>query len=187
MANLSPTAEATRQTFIEIFCDIYKTKSVEKITVTELTQKAGYNRATFYEYFFDIYDLLEQIEDELIDLIGENIKKTISRENFVNIFIEAFIVMQKDTEYPSILMMSEPSSNFPAKLKNELMPVILSALNISADNIKAVYALDFYLSGAISMIIGWQKNDMELSTNELGSLIHTILTEGVLKAIGQLD
>jgi len=50
-----------------------------------------------------------------------------------------------------------------------------------------VYALDFYLSGAISMIIGWQKNDMELSTNELGSLIHTILTEGVLKAIGQLD
>ena len=52
---------------------------------------------------------------------------------------------------------------------------------------RSVYALDFYLSGIISVVSEWQKNDKELSTDELGSLVHTLLTEGVLKAIGQKE
>jgi hypothetical protein len=33
----------------------------------------------------------------------------------------------------------------------------------------------------------WQKNGRELSVNELGSLVRTILTQGVLKAIGRVE
>ena len=45
--------------------------------------------------------------------------------------------------------------------------------------------MDFYLSGIISMVSEWQKNNQELSADELGALVHTILTEGVMKALGQ--
>ncbi len=65
------------------------------------------------------------------------------------------------------------------------MPVIISAFHIPTDDINAVYALDFYLSGIISMVSEWQKNNQELSADELGALVHTILTEGVMKALGQ--
>ena len=77
-------------------CELYRTKPVEKITVSEITRKAGYNRATFYDYFLDVYDLLEQIEEELINHIGEKITNTISNGNFANIFLEAFDDMQKN-------------------------------------------------------------------------------------------
>ena len=50
MSKLSPTASATREVFIDTFCELYRTKPVEKITVSEITRKAGYNRATFYDY-----------------------------------------------------------------------------------------------------------------------------------------
>ena len=186
MPKLSPTADATRRTFIETFCELYKTKPVEKITVSELARKAGYNRATFYEYFLDVYDLLEQIEEELIDHIGGKITKTISNGNFANIFMEVYGDMQKNPEqYSMILLMGEHPSKFSDKLKKAILPVIISAFQISTDDIKAVYALDFYLSGIISVMGSWQKNSQELSAGELGSLVHTLLTEGVLKAIGQ--
>lgn len=186
MVKLSPTASATRKAFIEAFCEIYKTKPVEKITVSELTRRAGYNRVTFYEYFLDVYDLLEQIEEEVINCIGERISNTISRGNFANMFTEAFEDMKKsDEHYSLILLTSEHSSKFPVKLKKAVMPVIISAFHIPTDDINAVYALDFYLSGIISMVSEWQKNNQELSADELGALVHTILTEGVMKALGQ--
>ena len=56
MVKLSPTASATRKAFIEAFCEIYKTKPVEKITVSELTRRAGYNRVTSVSYtHLDVY------------------------------------------------------------------------------------------------------------------------------------
>ena len=32
----------------------------------EITERAGYNRATFYLYFRDVYDLFEQLEEDIL-------------------------------------------------------------------------------------------------------------------------
>lgn len=58
--------DATRQAFLEAFCILCNKKPVGKITIKEITAKAGYNRCTFYQYFHDVYDLLAYIEDEVI-------------------------------------------------------------------------------------------------------------------------
>jgi AcrR family transcriptional regulator len=186
MAKLSPTAGATRGNFIDAFCEVYKTKPIEKITIVELARKAGYNRGTFYEYFIDINDLLEHIEDELIDQIGGKVSSTISNGKFVDIFLEAFADMQEQMEkYAFVLLTSEHTSKFPAKLKKVVIPAIMEAFHISPYDTKTLYALDFYLSGIISMMSEWQKNNRELSIDELGALVRTLLTQGILKAIGQ--
>lgn len=65
------TSSQTRQNLIDAFWSLYCEKRIEKITVKEITQKAGYNRGTFYEYFTDVYDMLEQIEQSLIPTIEE--------------------------------------------------------------------------------------------------------------------
>ena len=49
---------ATRSMFVDAFIELNKHKGVEKITIQELANKAGYNRATFYEYFGDIYQAI---------------------------------------------------------------------------------------------------------------------------------
>ena len=41
-------------------------KPDEKITVRNLVSISGYSRASFYKYFFDIYDLKETLEDLII-------------------------------------------------------------------------------------------------------------------------
>ena len=50
------------------FMALLKKKPVEKITVTELAEKALINKGTFYLHYQDIYVLYEEvIHDEIVD------------------------------------------------------------------------------------------------------------------------
>lgn len=59
--------EETKQALIQAFWKLYREKRIEKITVGEIAAVAGYNRSTFYEYFYDVTDVLQQIEDGILD------------------------------------------------------------------------------------------------------------------------
>ena len=70
--NKQPEVTAqTKQNLIDAFWSLYCEKRIEKITVKEITQMAGYNRGTFYEYFTDVYDVLDQIELSLVPTLNE--------------------------------------------------------------------------------------------------------------------
>ena len=55
MKNNTEIISKTKQDLIDAFWCLYCEKRIEKITIKEITVKAGYNRSTFYEYFTDIY------------------------------------------------------------------------------------------------------------------------------------
>ena len=64
---------ATRQRFVDVFCTLYATQPISRITVKELTTRAGYNRSTFYQYFKDVYDIQQYIEDQMMNDIRRDI------------------------------------------------------------------------------------------------------------------
>ena len=62
------TQKAIMMTFLEILQD----KSLDKITVKDIVERAEINRNTFYYYYDDIYDLLDFIfKDELHQVLSE--------------------------------------------------------------------------------------------------------------------
>ncbi|MFD1907900.1 TetR/AcrR family transcriptional regulator [Paenibacillus rhizoplanae] len=58
--------EKTRQRFIEVFVSYTAKKPIEKISIQEIANRSGYNRSTFYQYFTDIYELLDAVENNLL-------------------------------------------------------------------------------------------------------------------------
>ena len=75
----------TKKMIFEAFLSILKRKSMAKMTVKEICVLAGINRTTFYKYYKDTYDLLEQIEDELIDNLQANLEH-IDKSSLSDIF-----------------------------------------------------------------------------------------------------
>ena len=61
--------ERTKRSIANAFLELRKQKSIEKITVKELSELAYINKATFYTHYHDIYDLSDQLEDEFMDSI----------------------------------------------------------------------------------------------------------------------
>lgn len=46
--------------------ELLKQKPVQSISVKELCEKAGIHRGTFYAHYTDIFDLLAQVEEEMM-------------------------------------------------------------------------------------------------------------------------
>jgi AcrR family transcriptional regulator len=56
----------TRNNIINAFIELRSKKELDKITVKELAALACINKATFYQYYKDIYDLSEVLETEVL-------------------------------------------------------------------------------------------------------------------------
>ena len=49
----------TKQQFSEALDRLLERKSLDRITVSDITDECGLNRQTFYYHFHDIYELIE--------------------------------------------------------------------------------------------------------------------------------
>ena len=56
----------TKALIRQAFTSLLEEKPIQRIAVTELCQRAGINRSTFYAHYDDIYDLLQQIEEDML-------------------------------------------------------------------------------------------------------------------------
>lgn len=72
----------TKQRIKEAFIRLMHKQPYASITVSQLAEEANISRSTFYNYYLDIYDLLEKIEAELIDPIRE-IMEHIELTNYI--------------------------------------------------------------------------------------------------------
>ena len=55
----------TRQTIKDTFLELLNQKNFTKITVTEICKNAEINRGTFYLHYYDIYDVLSDILNDM--------------------------------------------------------------------------------------------------------------------------
>jgi len=171
---------ATRQAFIDAFCQLAIKKSLTKISIQELAQRAGYNRCTFYQYFQDINDLLVFLEEQLIRRIKEAVLKNMGCHSMERSFILAFSdIHQQEKRYFDTLLKLEQVNSFGDRLKKIMIPALIELLKIPSQEKKAVYALEFYFGGVISATSRWLLDGRELNTDEIAALIRSLSNEGV--------
>ncbi len=174
--------DATRNKLIQAFCTLYEEKPVSKITVKEITDLAGYNRSTFYQYFKDVFALLEYVEDEMVT---SGLQKISSIDFDDPDFNRQYVLGMSETlrehdYYVVVLLRSGSGSDFFQKIKRQAMPIVLEHFHISKDNMKASLALDFYLTGMLTVLMRWLESPDKLELEELSSLVHGIWCEGLL-------
>ena len=89
----------TKKVIKETFISLLEEKDLKKITVSELCNNADINRATFYRYYLDIYDLYDKIQDEFVtelkNIIIDNHDKRISTGILVKSILEALLKEKK--------------------------------------------------------------------------------------------
>ncbi|MCD8118391.1 MAG: TetR/AcrR family transcriptional regulator [Lachnospiraceae bacterium] len=174
--------DATRNKFIQAFCELYRTKPISKITIKEITDLAGYNRSTFYQYFKDVYELLEYMENEMITI---GLEKILSFELEAPDFNQQFVVsltqvLKEHENYSIILLRNGAGSAFYQKILEHVVPFLRERYQISEENTKAVYILEFCLTGMLTMMTHWLKEKDGLTVEELGSLVQGIWCDGLL-------
>ncbi|MHC1747698.1 MAG: TetR/AcrR family transcriptional regulator C-terminal domain-containing protein [Cellulosilyticaceae bacterium] len=172
----------TKKDIMDAFWSLYCERRIEKITVKEVIHKAGYNRSTFYQYFKDIYDVLEQIENEIIPTKDE--LPALSLAN-MEIGMPVELVMNlydKNREYYCVLLGDKGDPAFSSKLKNAIKDALKGALSskVEINLIELEYILEFVLSAMIGIMSYWFKQDAKISTQELATLIKELMENGII-------
>ncbi len=169
--------EKTRQMFINVFCELYSQKPIEKISVQEIANKSGYNRSTFYQYFTDIYELLAFIENDLLNYIKEELA---NKELSANTIQNALLCLEKREHILVLnaLLGDYGSIRFLERLKKEI-PLDKLVLNFPKDDSLTPYLIEFYISTSLSLFRLWLRQQKDLSPEELFKLMDSLYTKGI--------
>lgn len=106
-ARIRYTKHAIKQEFIALL----EEKPIEKITVKRICEGAQINRATFYCYFDNPYDLLEKIENDLLDELEEKIRLA-EPDGFQGIIRIALADIQSKPDYYQLLFSEAGDQQF---------------------------------------------------------------------------
>lgn len=171
--------ERTRQAFIDAFCELYSQKPVEKISIQEIANKSGYNRSTFYQYFSDIYEILDYIENDIIAYMKEVLQNTLGADTSNFPFVQNLILMfESKGKYLNALLGDYGSIRFVERVKSAL-PINQLKRNISEDNSLLPYLMEFHLSTSMSLFRLWLRRNKDISHEELFALIDTLHNTGI--------
>lgn len=171
----------TKKDLIDAFWTLYCEQRIEKITVKDLTLKAGYNRSTFYKYFIDIYDVLEQIEKSIIPDISELPPTSILNKN-IDVSIDVALKLYEENEkYYSVLLSDNGDPAFASKLKQSIKPLLKKVLEekVNLTDIEFDFILEYILSSMISIMSYWFKSGKALPLEKLVYLISNIMENGI--------
>ncbi len=187
MAKYKEISTQTRQNLIDAFWELYCEKRIEKITVREITTKAGYNRSTFYEYFNDVYDVLEQIEESLLPNI-EDMPPLLPTMGNELVPIDSFIKLySSSSKYYTVLLGDNGDPAFAGKIKNGIKGKLLEQLETSESNMEIDYTLEYMLSAMIGILTYWFKNNENISKEDLVKLMYELMnSEGINKLVMKL-
>jgi AcrR family transcriptional regulator len=168
----------TRQCLIDAFWALYSQKGIYKITVREITAKAECNRGTFYEYFLDVYDVLEQIENELIPEIDELPPRQASFDQPLNDFIKLY---DQNSRYYNVLLGPKGDPAFGVKLKEGVKAKLKMALAATQlDPAELEYTLEFVLSAMIGILTYWFQDVKAMPKEALLALVYRLMLHGAL-------
>ena len=62
----------TKKAIADAFLTMASQKPIEKITVTDIIKEAQINKSTFYAHYHDIYDLMDVLRNEAIEMVVSN-------------------------------------------------------------------------------------------------------------------
>ena len=165
--------------------DLMKQKPLQKITVKELTDYVNLNRGTFYLHYKDIFDLMDQIENAMLQdfvTINQTHKVLDMNGHPYPLLRDLFIFLKENAEFTRILIIDNRDQNFVDKIKNILKQRCMTDWNYLFSDYseqKSELYSSYVIYGCIGMIENWLKNGLRETPEELAAYADDVILQGL--------
>ena len=160
----------TKRLLQDAFTEMLKEKDIYHISIRELCERADVNRTTFYKYYGNQFDLLDEMENDLL----HSIEETFNKENVdeASGIEKILLFLEKDIDFTRLLLNSRVDIEFPQKLFS--LATVTRTVEKTMLNIplyEREYIHRFLLYGAYEMIRAWVNKDNRESAGEMALII----------------
>ena len=169
----------TQMVLKDSIIELMRSKSISKITIKELCEKADINRTTFYAHYADQYQLLKSIEDETLSWVKETIAgfsgKT-EKKDFIMDIEKVFDYLIENVNHIQVLMSEQGDIDF----QRNLLSVIYEQCGIwltndmGTDLSKSELYFIFLVNGSVGIIQHWLKTGLRETASEMAEIIYNM-------------
>lgn len=160
-------------------------KNIAHITVKELTDLADVNRSTFYSYYTDIYDMMEQIQDELylsffsvIRAAGESVDDVDSYFAYITGFLG---YVRENRETCTFFLRNDRNNKLVVRIKNDIRSLLNDSKKDYSLEDPRCYLTDFALSAMLETVVAWMDDGMIAEPEALASFLSETYAFGAFK------
>lgn len=178
----------TKKAIKKAFFDLVSEKTFEKVAISDIADKAMINRATFYLHYQDKYDLLNNLENEVLNDI-EKISFIVTRKYILTCTNQGLVFphvkkmlsyVEANPQFFNLVANDSIGLPFYNKIGEKISKKIFEELpELKSDQTLWKYMQNVIISAYSSIINQWIKNDRKESKEEIALLI-TKLTKTML-------
>ncbi|MDD7403122.1 MAG: TetR/AcrR family transcriptional regulator C-terminal domain-containing protein [Butyribacter sp.] len=181
------TKKAIRKAFLKLI----EEKDINEITIQNIADEADINRKTFYNYYNGIYQVLEEIENEILETFQQDLQ-TLNVQNYNELVCATFRkladIFQSDVNLHRLFMQMGKNSVIMERLKKIILShseQFLSEFFQKNEN-AAELAREYCLSGVIAVFAQWLKSGQKIPVEELAHAV-TLMSAGVIQSLSAQD
>lgn len=178
----------TKQLIQKSFLTLLENKLFESITVGDIAKTAKINRGTFYLHFIDKFDLLDQIEQQLFEDLGNHLDELQSNYSTTHTFEKGqeqlaatlFSSIKMHSPLLKIFLSDHGRAGFHLRFRaafSEKVRVNLEKNESINSNLKVPmeYFLSFITSAFLGLIEQWVQNGLDKTPEEMTTLYIEII------------
>ena len=174
------TKRAIRNAFAKLMAE----KDINDITIIELAETADINRKTFYNYYSGVYQVVEDIEQDILksyEVLLGNVEFKQSMNAPYTLFERFSRLINMDPEFFGYLLSMNGNialiTRIMTLLKDKTREVMTARLDI--EEYKADIMIDFVLSGMLSVYQHWLASDRKVPLEEVSDIISKMSFSGI--------
>jgi AcrR family transcriptional regulator len=177
----------TKKLLRDSLFSLLQKKSINEITVTELTEVADINRATFYFYYTDIFDMLDQIQNEAYELFEDVLQGAdecaTTPEAFVKYVENILVFCKQNTAIARFVITREYTNNkVLTKIKKLLAKNVPVAKEQYAQEDPRRFILNFAINSLTGTVVDWMDDGMVIPPDVMAEFIAEMYINGSLFA-----
>lgn len=172
--------KTAKELLAESFRELSVGKTVDKITIQDITDNCGYSPATFYRNFKDKYDLIAWDYSRHISKIMEGAAK--KEHSWRKTIIDALIHYHNEKEYLTNLLKSTSGHDSFIRYMSEINIEKMASLIIELSANKCLDkqtegCIRLYCMGTVAMTCEWILGKLDVTVEELTEIYEKSLPE----------
>ena len=161
-----------RQTLLTLLKD----KPINKVTVKQLCEIADINRGTFYSHYYDVYDLLEQIEKELYQKVDKAVASSLSKMGDKGFMKGILQVIADNSDLCKVLFSEYGNRDFIMKFIAIAKDSSIKSWGnlVDAPGHTLDYFYTFMANGVVGVLQTWVQGGLKQPVEEISQIIESV-------------
>lgn len=165
--NLNSASRRTELKIKQAFARLIQEKgSTASIAVSELAERAGVTRSTFYAHYHNVAEVGSSFRTEILDEFFKDFKTIETLQDIDDFFDRITIYLHQHEEIYQMLIASDDAYRFMAHLTEKITRSLRQALE-HYSNVDNSLSIDFFVNGAISLIIKYFQGNSNFSLDQI--------------------